>query len=145
MCYPMARYALWGMWLTDARLVSVPRGQIRKKDMWMDNTVAARSLFVRLVLMMALGLMLCWETGCSTNPCVVYFQELKRKCQINFGGGTSPEGSKLDEYITKPFSDCQVEICVRASISEIDCSDPETHVPGGRDGRFETCQETLSN
>jgi hypothetical protein len=85
------------------------------------------------------------QSACIPNACVNYFQQLKQRCRINLGGGTSPEGSKLDEFMNRPFTPCQLEVCLRAAVSDIDCRDPETHIPGGMNGRFETCVEPLSN
>ncbi|MEM1009553.1 MAG: hypothetical protein AAGJ35_11170 [Myxococcota bacterium] len=78
-------------------------------------------------------------TACDNNPCLRYFQELKRRCRINVEGGVSSEGAKFDEYLTFPFNECQLEICARASIREINCDDAETHLPGGRSGGYARC------
>jgi hypothetical protein len=136
---------LWGGAVIGEVFDGTTHKRTQRKTRRMLRGAMVRVLFVRCVMLVGLGLVLSWESGCATGPCIAYFQELKRKCQINFGGGTSPEGSKLDEYMVQPFSACQIQICERASINDIDCSDPETHIPGGRDGRFETCQETLPN
>jgi len=146
LCYPHGTQgALWGDVAIDkGSIVRSTRKNARKTRRMLRGSMV-RTLFVRCVILAGLGLVVSWESGCATGPCIAYFQELKRKCQINYGGGSSPEGSKLDEYIVQPFSACQIQICERASINEIDCSDPETHIPGGRDGRFETCQDTLPN
>ena len=74
--------------------------------------------------------------ACATDACYSYFNELKRVCRLD----GSKEGAKLDTYLEKPFRPCQIEICRRASTSDIKCSDPETHIPGGFDGSFLSCE-----
>lgn len=77
------------------------------------------------------------EMGCSGDPCQRYFNEVKSRCQL----GSSAEGAKLDQYLQRQFKACQVEICNRTSINSINCLDPNTHIPGGINGRFNTCED----
>lgn len=77
------------------------------------------------------------EMGCAGDPCQRYFNEVKGRCQL----GSSSEGAKLDQYLQRTFKACQIEICNRTSINAINCLDPNTHVPGGLNGRFNTCED----
>ena len=77
-------------------------------------------------------------SGCAKDACTDYFTELVSKCKLS----STPEGEKIDRYLEKTvFRACQLQVCTGVSTDEIDCSDPETHIPGGLNGRFETCKD----
>jgi hypothetical protein len=88
-------------------------------------------------LLVLCGWLATMTSACTGDACHVYFQELKSRCRL----GSSAEGAKLDLFLSQRFSTCQLEICERTSVNEINCLNPDTHIPGGlRDGRFFTCQ-----
>jgi len=99
------------------------------------------SIVVRVVRWVVLALMLCtlflFETGCDTNACYRYFTELKTRCRLD----STSEGAKLDEFLKRPFSQCQIALCEKVSVNEIDCGDADTHIPGGMNGRFSDCKD----
>lgn len=74
--------------------------------------------------------------GCAGNACVRFYQELKTRCRLT----STKEGAKLDQYLQQTFTPCQLEICARSSKSDIDCLDAATHIPGGINGTFLSCQ-----
>lgn len=94
-------------------------------------------VLVSLLLVAGVGAFGALEMGCTVDQCHRYFQEVKRRCQL----GSSAEGAKLDRYLERNFTACQLDICNRASINNIDCFNPDTHVPGGLSGRFFTCKD----
>lgn len=100
----------------------VGRG-LRRKWFWAFMVLAALSSF---------------DMGCSTNSCAEYFQRLKTNCRLS----STTEGAKLDQFLAQPFRQCQIAICDTTSPDEINCLDPNTHIPGGMNGGFETCQDT---
>jgi hypothetical protein len=87
------------------------------------------------LLLVVLGSLMVSQSACSSNACFEYFTQLKTNCQLN---GTT-EGDKIDRFLQNEFKACQIAICERTALTDIDCSNPDTHVPGGIDGRFYTC------
>jgi len=94
------------------------------------RTIAGSLLLLALAFSLA-------TTGCAGDACHAYFQQLKSRCRLT----STSEGAKLDRFLEQPFAPCQIEICERVSVNDIDCSDPETHIPGGMSGRFESCSQ----
>lgn len=77
-----------------------------------------------------------FQIGCSGDPCQQFFQGVKSRCRL----GSSAEGVKLDEFLNQKFRACQLDLCSRTNINTINCADPDTHIPGGQNGRFLSCQ-----
>lgn len=101
---------------------------------WFGN-LWRRSRLRGWILIGLLGLtFLDW--GCTGDACQRYFQEVKKRCQL----GSTAEGTKLDQFLQQVFKPCQLDICDRTNINNINCLNPSTHIPGGIDGRFTTCQ-----
>lgn len=88
-----------------------------------------------VIVLLCLGLA-STQVGCTGDPCQKFFRELKQRCQL----GSSAEGVKLDQFLNQQFRPCQLDLCDRTSINTISCTNPDTHVPGGYNGRFFTCE-----
>ncbi len=96
-----------------------------------------RRICISLLLFVSLSSLGTLDMGCAADQCRRYFQEVKKRCRL----GSSAEGAKLDLYLQRTFTACQLDICNRTSVNTIDCLNPETHVPGGLTGRFLTCKD----
>lgn len=97
-----------------------------------------RRFCLRGLIWIGLGMIGFLDVGCAGDACQRYFQEVKRRCQL----GSTAEGTKLDQYLQQVFKPCQLDVCDRSNINNINCLNPNTHIPGGIDGRFTTCQNS---